>query len=245
MPLRRLIVAVILAAGEAFCCTEHMPNPDDLVKNEVKQSANGRFTVVVREYPQIADFKSERAGKVFGMDDAWTRDEPVPETPPSTVIAALYGEGRKRIAEIPVDREMIGDVLVSDSGRTIVVVRGLGGFCSAPSTAVDPFLTVYRADGIRVGTLKAGDIFDPHDLERLSFFDVKWEMRAESDEREVVVLSVNDREIRIDAATATMLGPKPALYPIPRTAGPSRPSARSASFRYILRLPPEGGGLPA
>lgn len=209
MLLRRLIVAVIFVAGEVFGCSGLAWNPDDLVQNDVTHSANGRFAFIIRWYPHVADFKSERAEKIF---------EHSAGTPPAnTVTVALYDAAHKRIAEFAIERGVIRDVLVADSGRHVVVVHGLGGFCGAHAIDSDPFLTIYRADGFRVGTLTAGDIFYPHDIERLSSSAVTWELRAESEERDVVVLKVMEKELRVDVNTAVLLDPKRPFHPLPRT----------------------------
>ncbi|HYU26905.1 MAG TPA: energy transducer TonB [Thermoanaerobaculia bacterium] len=187
--------------------------------------------MIVRWYDEIADFKGERAGKVFGLDrpDGLDDDRDVP-LPPPTVTAAFY-EGRRLIAEIPIDRIKVGEVLVADSGRYFAVVRGLGGVCTGRTTERDSFVTIYQADGRRVGTLTAGDVLNVYDIERLSPFDINWELRHESEEREVVVLSIPNapkgkQELRVDLATAVMLDLRREIFPSPHAyataaAGPA------------------------
>src|SRR5947207_11762248 len=122
MALHRVAVAAILGlfvASEIFACSAKNWDPSELVENTPVYSANGRFCVVVRWYPGVADFKSARAGDIA---DAVAADE-------KSLTAAFY-EGRRLVAEIAIDRGLFGDVLVADSGRYLVVVRGLGGPCS-------------------------------------------------------------------------------------------------------------------
>jgi hypothetical protein len=228
MTLRRLAVAAILglfAASEIFGCSAKSWEPNELVENAPDYSANRRFCVIVRWYPEIADFTGERAGKIFGLDrpDGLDDDSSAGPPLPPTVTAAFY-EGRRLVAEIPIDRRMLRQVLVADSGRFFAVVRGLGGACMGRVTERDPVVTIYKADGRRVGTLTAGDVLDAHDIDRLSSYDIDWELRHESEEREVVVLSIpkatkGRQELRIDLATAALLDPKRAIYPAPHAYG--------------------------
>ena len=46
---------------------------------------------------------------------------------------------------------MLRQVLVADSGRYFAVVRGLGGGCTGRVTERDAVVTIYKADGRRVG----------------------------------------------------------------------------------------------
>src|SRR5438552_2339016 len=97
--------------------------PNDLVENTPVFSANGRFCIVVRWYP-TADFTSERAGKVFGLDEPDTGEEESPrevKPAPTTVVSALYENvrgSRQLISEITLDNQSAHEVLVlvSDSG---------------------------------------------------------------------------------------------------------------------------------
>ena len=243
MTLHRFAVVVsitLFVASEIFACSARSWDPNELVENTPDYSANRRFCVIVRWYPEIADFTGERAGKVFGLDrpDGLDDDRDVPPLPP-TVMTAFY-EGRRLVAEISIDRNIVREVLVADSGRYFAVVRGLGGVCTSRATERDPFVTIYKADGRRVGTLTAGDVLNLHDIDRLSSFDIDWELRHESEEREVVVLSIANapkgkQELRIDLATAALLDPKRAIYPTPHAYGtavdgaPKRPYVQTSA----------------
>ena len=80
--------------------------------------------------------------------------------------------------------------------------------------------------------MTAGDVLNAYDIDRLSTFDINWELRHESEEREVVVLSIpnapkGEQELRIDLTTAVMLDPKREIFPSPHAyataaAGPAR-----------------------
>jgi TonB family protein len=233
MALHRFILAAIAAllmADDLAACSAAMFDPNEMIENTPVYSANGRFCVIVRWYEGVADFKSERAGALLGLDGP--EGEPfVP--PPPTVKVAFYDVGahRKLIAETAVERASLGNVMVADSGRTVVFVRGPGGACSRRSTADDAFLTIHTAEGVRIGTLKFGDIATPNDIERLWSDSVMWELRHETADREVVVLSFptspKKLELRVDIATALLLDPKREIFPAPHAyataaAGPAR-----------------------
>jgi hypothetical protein len=211
MTLHRFAVAAsiaLFAASEILACSAKSWDSNEIVENAPVYSANGRFCVVVRWYAGVADFKSARARDIA---DAAVADA-------NSLTAAFY-EGRRLVAEIPVDNDMIRGVLVADSGRYFVVVRGLGGPCSGSWSERDPFLTIYKAEGPRVGTLRAVDALSPNDISRLSSDGIHWELRHETVDREVVVLafptSPKKQEVRVDLATAVMLDPKREIFPSP------------------------------
>ncbi len=226
---------ILFNAGQVAACTMTGWSPDSLVENKPAYSANGRFCVVVRWY-EVPDFTSERAGKVFGLDNGYPAGEPgaaekAPPPPRTTVTAALYefsAKGRKPVTEIPLDVGSVVEgpesVLVADSGRYLVAVRGFRiGPCKYLSNETDPMVTIYEAGGTRVGTLRADDILSNHDLQRLrSVADIEFKLRHETQEREVVVLSIpgppvrngpRSVERRIDVATATLLDEKREIFP--------------------------------
>src|SRR5215212_3945292 len=124
---------LLLLGRPLAACSVAAWDPNDLVANEPIYSANRQFCAVVRRYDGIADFTSERAGKVFGLDnpepaDADAISAPAPQS--ETVTAALYEmtpRGRRLVAEIPLDRATTDEVLVSDSGMALVAIRHLGG----------------------------------------------------------------------------------------------------------------------
>lgn len=203
---------IFLGASPVAACLMKNLDPNDLVENTPVYSANGRFCVVVRWHEGLADFTSQLASAFFHMDDA-ERDVP-PQS--KTVIAALYESGtksRRLVAEIPLDVEKTGDVLVPDSGRYLVV-RGPSHGCDPGAREGDTLVTIYDAEGSRVGALKVEDVFTPSDVLQLSLGHVvpDCQLRHESQDQEVVVLSVyvpqqegNEpryEERRIDVATA-------------------------------------------
>jgi hypothetical protein len=65
----RIALLIVLLAQPVLACSMQSYDANDLVENEPEWSANGRFAVVVRWFEGIPDFKSERAGKVFGFDN--------------------------------------------------------------------------------------------------------------------------------------------------------------------------------
>jgi TonB family protein len=243
---RRLLFATFLllaAAPRGAACSGRTWDPNELVENESASSANGRFVAVIRRYAAVPDFTSERAGKVFRMDPEY-EDAPLPPLQ-KTFTVALYEsgvQGRRRIAEIPILVDEIDQVLVPDSGRYLVAVRNLrhGGGCSSWGTPADPFVSVFRIDGTRVGALSAGDIITPSDIQQMNFSSaygpVSLGLKRESDAREVVVVSIpapsrdgkslRSEERRIDLATVALLDEKRSVLPGPRTwataAGPFR-----------------------
>jgi TonB family protein len=229
MARRLALVAlqILLGAGPVAACTMTGLGPNDLVENTPVYSANGRFCVVVRWNEGIADFTNQLAGTFFHMDDP-ERDVPAPR---KTVIAALYEsrmKSRRLVAEIPLDIETTGDALVPDSGRYLVVRSPASRGCNPGTYKGDTLVTIYAAEGYRVGALKVEDVFTPSDVLQLSLARVvpNCQLRHESQDQEVVVLSVyvpqqegNERryeERRIDVATAALLDPRRDIYPVPR-----------------------------
>jgi TonB family protein len=219
---------ILLGAGQVAACSMKGLDPNDLVENTPVYSANGRFCVVVRWNEGLADFTSQLAGTFFHMDDP----APPDAAPPKTVIAALYESGtrsRRLIGEIPIDIEKAGDVLVSDSGRYLVVRGPASHGCNPGTFEGDTLVTIYAAEGYRVGALKVEDVFTPSDVLQLTLGHVvpACQLRHESQDQEVVVLSVyvpqqegsepRYEERRIDVATAALLDPRRDIYPLPRS----------------------------
>ncbi|HEX7679615.1 MAG TPA: TonB family protein [Thermoanaerobaculia bacterium] len=237
---------ILLGAGQVAACSMKGLDPSDLVENTPVYSANGRFCVVVRWQEGLADFTSQLAGTFFHMDDQSPRDAP----PRKTVIAALYESGtksRRLIAEIPLDIEKTGDVLVPDSGRYLVV-RGPSHGCDPGAREGDTLVTIYDAEGARVGALKVEDVFTPSDVLQLSRGHVPvCQLRHESQDQEVVVLSVyvpqqegNEpryEERRIDVATAALLDPRRDIYPVPRSYATPATDRQYAGRAYDPQSP--------
>ncbi|HXA19300.1 MAG TPA: TonB family protein [Thermoanaerobaculia bacterium] len=239
---------ILLGAGQLAACTMTGLGPNDLVENTPVYSANGRFCVVVRWHEGLADFTRQSAGTFFHMDDP-ERDVPAPQ---KTVIAALYESGtksRRLIAEIPLDIDKTGDVLVPDSGRYLVVRSPASHGCNPGTFEGDTLVTIYDAEGSRVGALKVGDVFTPSDVLQLSLGHVvpDWQLRHESQDQEVVVLSVPARrkegtepryeERRIDIATVVLLDPRRDIYPVPRSYATPATDPRYAGRPYDPQSP--------
>jgi hypothetical protein len=258
---RRLVLAslvLLLAAPRGEACSPRTLDANDLIENGTVSSANGRFVAVIRQYESLADFTSERAGKLLHLDP---ENEPAPsataepaEPPPQrkSVTVALYESdqrGRRLVGEIPVAVGDMGLFFVSDSGRFVIAVRYLsqGGCGARPSDAADSFVSVYRPDGTRVGGVTLGDVLTPSDVWYLAWEampSVELALRTESDTREVVVVSIPTlsskgepqryEERRIDLATVAPLDEKRSLLPQARAwaealrPGYSQPSHTSS-----------------
>lgn len=202
-------VLAIVAATPILACTM-VSEPVERVANPVVYSANGRFCAVVRWHQEIADF-----------GDGLPKLDP-PEAPyPQTVTAAVYEtRGRQLLGEIPIDIVRAGNVMLSDSGRYLVTYGSPGGGCIRPQVTVDdPLITVYRTNGTRAGALNFGDVFSASDVLQLGG-GVYTGLRAESDTRDVIVLTVMRNgsavERRVDVATATPLDEMRDIFPRPR-----------------------------
>jgi hypothetical protein len=219
---------VIFTASSALACSGRTFEPNELIENPTTWSANGRFCVIVRWHPTIADFGSERAGTVYGLDVPERLTETEPRPVPQTVTAAFYelrGRSRVLVAEIPLTPDdAASDVFVSNSGRYVVAVHNLGmRGCTGQPTTEDRFLSIYRIGQTQFSTWKVGDVVSAYDLMQLSGKLVGVELRGESGDREIVALRIpapaegdpRFEERRIDLATGSLLDPKRDIYPTP------------------------------
>ena len=249
--VRRFTVAallILLSAGQVAACSMRGLDPNDLVENTPVYSANGRFCVVVRWHEGLADFTNQLAGTFFHMDDP----APPDAAPRKTVFAALYESGtksRRLIAEIPLDIEKTGDVLVPDSGRYLVVHGPAARGCYVGTREGDTLVTIYAAGGARIGALTVEDVFTPSDVLQISLGHIvpDYKLQHESQDREVVVLSVpvprkegNDpryEERRIDVATAVLLDSRRDFYPVPRSYATPATDLRYAGRPYDPQSP--------
>jgi hypothetical protein len=219
---------VVLAASSALACSVGALDPNELIENPTTWSANGRFCVIVRWHPTIADFASERAGTVYGLD----LPEPLTETEPppvaQTITAAFYelrGRSRVLVAEIPLNADdAASDLLVSNSGRYVVTFHNFGRRgCTGQLTSEDRLLSIYRIGETQFSTWKVGDVVSAYDLMQLSGKLAGIELRNESSDREIVALRIpapavgepRFEERRIDLATGSLLDPKRDIYPTP------------------------------
>jgi TonB family protein len=234
-----LLTFLLVAAASHGAAQLRSWEPNDLIENKPVWSANGRFCVIVRWYPSVPDFKSERAGKVLGLDDPEPLASPidenaaVPAEQERPITAALYEShdgSRELIAELAMDRGIAGHVLVSDSGRYVVVFHDLGangGCIRSGGTSEDRLLTIYTIATARIERFKAGDVLSEYDITSLNRrydADIRIDMRHESDEREIVALNIpapdengqpRFEELRIDLTTSVLLDPKHDIYPVP------------------------------
>jgi len=220
-PLFALAAAVLALAGPADACSLRSWDSNDLVENTPVVSANGRFLAVVRWWPEIPDFTSERAGKVMHLDDPPVYDfegnqvfEAAPR--PEFVTAALYDSRRSLIREVAIKQDSFSDVLVSDSGQYLVAYRYFGGGgCYPEAEGLDPLLMIIRGDGARVATIRLRDAVTPWDVQQMNMSHgrVQFALRHESDRREVVVLSINGVERRVDVETGALLDEVREIYP--------------------------------
>lgn len=246
---------VVLGANNGDACSLRQWDPNDLLENEPVYSANGRFCVVERYYEGIPDFASERAGKVLGLDDVETAGEK-PAVPPRTnVTVALYEIGRDRrrlISEFPIPIASLGTLLVSDSGKYVIAAKAPSGrFCwSKGSEPTDSMVTIYAADGRRAGSLAINEIVTPYDAWELAYdlhAFVNFELRHESDAREVVVVSIPISELdeperyetrRVDVATATLIDEKREIFPSPHTYATAAAGSEELFSRAVLGVLP-------
>jgi len=98
---------MIFVASPVLACTATAVEPNDLVENRPTWSANGRFCLVVRSWPTIADFTSKRAGDVMDFDNAEPGDIASPPPPPP-ITAALYesrGRSHVLVAQMELSRD--------------------------------------------------------------------------------------------------------------------------------------------
>jgi hypothetical protein len=226
--LGRVAVAVLLAlaAERVHACSMRVWERGTFVENTPVVSANGRFTAVVRWYESLPDFTRERAEKLFDFEKAERAEEEDVDdevrAPRETIVAALY-EGRRLLAELPLDARTTGSVLVSDSGRFLVAVDR-GGPCGGHVQAGHTVVTIYGADGTRLTEVAYADLLSPSDAAQVSrgAGDIKeFALRQERDGREVVVVTFEgpqkqEVERRIDVATGALLDERRDIYPAPR-----------------------------
>ena len=248
--MKVVALLIVLLAQPVFACSGRTYDENELIENKPVWSANGRFAAVVRQFESIPDFKSERAGKVLGLDNP-VDDENRPEVVLSDVVTtALYESGprgRALIREIPIEDASLGDVLVSDSGRYVVAVQR-GRPCRSGLSKGDPLISVYASNGARGASLKVEDVFEPYDLMRLSRYDVSFALRHESEAREVVVVSIlievkgsdaHFEERLVDVATGELLGGKRPIFPAPRvyvTPANSESAASDCAANDVARI---------
>jgi hypothetical protein len=229
--LAALAAFIIFTASPVLACTAKAVEPNDLVENRPTWSANGRFCIIVRWWPTIADFTSNRAGDVMDFDNAEQlipSDTTSPPPPPPMIIAALYesrGRSHVLVAQLELNRDdAASQLFVSDSGRYVVAFHNVWIACSGPATSESRLLAVYKIGQPQVAAWTVGDFLSPYDVVQLSGKPVEVELRSESDEREIAALRIRARdtsdqtrieERRVDLATASLLDPKRDIYPAP------------------------------
>ncbi len=223
-------LVLLLSAGTGVGCSVASFDPDSLVENAPVYSANGRYCVIVRLHP-VADFTSERAGTLFGLDDP-DAVTPAPQAvtgDPNTIPAALYetSPARRLLAEFKMSADTVAEVLVSDSGRYVVGVQPLAGGCRGWSEPSDSYLAIYRADGGASRVVKVSDVITARDLWFLHDKDlsIRHAVAAVDSTREVVTLAIpkparsGEPELetrRVELATGALLDELRDLFPQPR-----------------------------
>jgi hypothetical protein len=222
---------IIFTASPVLACTAKAVEPNDVVENRPTWSSNGRFCIIVRWWPTIADFTSQRAGDVmdFGNTEQLTpSDTASPPPPPSMITAALYesrGRSHVLVAQMELNRDDAASRLfVSDSGRYVVAFHNVWIACSGPPTSESRLLAVYKIGQPQVAAWTVGDFLSAYDVMQLSGKPAEVELRSESDEREIAALRIRAPDVidqtrieerRVDLATASLLDPKRDIYPAP------------------------------
>jgi hypothetical protein len=139
-------------------CTPAGFDPDATVQNPVSTSPNGRFTVVMRDYPNLPDFGSGRASDAPPTED---------EEPRNTVTVALYDTATRallRTREVPFS---FHDVRLTNSGRYLVRFRGLTRWCGSPPYTADPLLAIDDLDAGSTSNVTLGDVLVAYDIESI------------------------------------------------------------------------------
>jgi protein TonB len=221
-----MLAAIILA------CSASWWDPNAIVANTPVYSPNGRFCAIVRRYDGVPDFASRIAGEPPESDE---------NAPPQTNVTTALYEGRSLIAEIPIDIHASDYVLVSDSGKYVAGFANVPGTCGGADVS-EVVIVIYRSDGTPVRSIKLSDLgADDYDAGILRYFDsLQFQLRPESDTREVIVFSVSGQERRIDLATGELLDPKHEFFRHPHvfvTAAPGQDSADFLSRALLGPLP--------
>ncbi len=194
-------LAVILAVT-ALGWSPRTWQPDEMLENTQVCSGDRRLCVVVREYPETSDFGSIRADEVYDFDgEELGRRVPQPER----LTAAIYKNGV--LADTMLLPESFAEVLVSESGRFVVITRFDDSRIDVRTAAGDEH------------TLTPRDVFAPGDLEAFTrgLLLVRTSLRSEND-RDLLAITLRDYgEITIDLETCARLGPMLNLYPAART----------------------------
>lgn len=185
---------------------------DEMVTNEPVFSSNGRYLVIEREIEQLKDFESARADTIFNFDSPAQfddSDQPAKEPRKTMTFAVYEAMTRRRLSEFVIPAADTGTVFVSDSGRYIVIVHPLDGFCHYAD--VDPagtFVTIFRSDGTVVGRLTAADVLTMNDISHFKSEFAGVTSRLDGEEYELLVLTIAGYERRIDLASAKLLDEK-------------------------------------
>lgn len=175
-----------------------------------------RALAIVLALVEPSDSVSSANGR-YAADIRWP--ENIDSEPAIVAWYSAGPRGRTLFRELPVDPFSFHDILLPDSGRFLVTTRNLRYGCVGRAGEDDPLVTIYGVDGALVAAMKAGDVFEPFDLQH---FDISatFTLRTESDGREVVVISVpvKDKSVerRVDVATGALLDEKGPIFPRPR-----------------------------
>lgn len=174
----RILFSLLLAT------TVWYPGPDDIVENPRSVSANGRFCVVVRQFPNVADFGRMRAGELA-----------LPDRPLKAALYEIKGKRRHHISTTKLDRW--GNVIVGDGGAFVL------------QNKLD--LTIYDRDGHVVRRLNANDILTEEDIRNLALDFATPTITVGED---VLSILVGKSAVRVSLADGTLLDEKRSRYPV-------------------------------
>lgn len=202
---------MLAAALVILVCTNTTWGPDDVLKNALVHSRNGRYTAVVRQYDGIPDFEAVRAATYYETEHRVGRQ-----------MTVAWYEDRHLLTEVLVDRDM-DHILLADSGYLVALRNIQAGLCAPAAQRHDTVVVIYRPDGTRVGSLEAGDILTERDLLWRHQGGETFSLRGDWQNREELVLSFDARKEwsepsqrqlrRIDLPTAKLLDGKRDVYP--------------------------------
>lgn len=198
MFLRRFAVVALMALGFTAAAQESV-----VVENKPYTSASGRYAAIVRRY-DVPDFKS-----VAVVDAPFQAEESVAEFPFDVPLVLYDMQTHAKIVETKILWEEDGDVFVSDSGHFLAVFRSIYHGCTGVAGADERLVTIFRSDGSRVGALKVGDVITDWDL--MNRAHVEAQLAGD-----VLVVTIDGSERRIDVRAAKLLDEKRDVHPRPR-----------------------------
>jgi TonB family protein len=230
MGIRPWLSFALLCAALPLNATSLRPwQRDDVLENPRYVSENGRYVLVVREYPAVGDFASVRADKVIDFDAPGHEFQLLRDDDPETEGGALY-EGRRLLSVLKVAQDHSG-LLVSDSGDRIITTG-----TSSWSWPIETLLRIYDARGTLIRSVAMLDAFTPTDVQTMHFapFDPPLDISLQMDSKEGEILAVavgKVATVRIRTADGTLVDPRRDLLPAARVyASAAREPAPLARF---------------